>query len=323
MQDLLTLARRGIATREAVNLNHIIADYLKSPEYGNLKTHHPEVTITTDLADDLMNILGSTVHLSKTVMNLAYNAAEAMPGGGTVVIETDNRYIDIPIPGYDNVEEGDYAVLTVTDTGVGISSESIERIFEPFYTSKKMGRSGSGLGMAVVWGAVKDHHGYIDVQSIEGEGTEFTLYFPVTRKEIAARAPHPSLKEYMAKGETILVVDDIAEQREIASEILNRLGYSVTTAASGEEAIAYMKNHSVDLLLLDMIMDPGIDGLDTYKGILEMHPNQKAVIVSGFSESERVKEAQQLGAGAYVKKPYLMEKLGLAIRKELEGNGNQ
>ena len=323
VQDLLTLARRGIATREAVNLNHIIADYLKSPEYENLKTHHPEVTVTTGLADDLMNILGSPVHLSKTVMNLANNAAEAMPGGGTVVIETANRYIDVPIPGYDNVEEGDYAVLTVTDTGVGISSESIERIFEPFYTSKEMGRSGSGLGMAVVWGTVKDHHGYIDVQSIEGEGAKFTLYFPVTRKEIAARAPHPSLKEYMAKGETILVVDDIAEQREIASEILNRLGYSVTTAASGEEAIAYMKNHSVDLLLLDMIMDPGIDGLDTYKGILEMHPNQKAVIVSGFSESERVKEAQQLGAGAYVKKPYLMEKLGLAIRKELEGNGNQ
>ena len=321
VQDLLTLARRGIASREVVNLNHIISGYLKSPEYENLKSQYPEVTVTTDLADDLMNISGSPVHLSKTVMNLVNNAAEAMPGGGTVAIETDNRYIDVPIPGYDNVEEGDYAILTVTDSGVGISPESIERIFEPFYTKKVMGRSGSGLGMAVVWGTVKDHHGYIDVQSTEGEGTKFTLYFPVTRKERSVREPHLSLKEYMAKGEAmILVVDDIAEQREIASEILNRLGYSVATAASGEEAIEYMKTNKADLLLLDMIMDPGIDGLDTYKGILELHPNQKAVIVSGFSESDRVKAAHQLGAGAFIKKPYLMEKLGLAIRKELEGH---
>ena len=171
--------------------------------------------------------------------------------------------------------------------------------------------------MTVVWGIVKEHNGYIDVESTEGKGTTFTLYFPVTRKELAKDKSLLSIEEYMGKGESILVVDDVAEQREIASRILKKLGYSVTSVSSGEEAVDYMKDNSADLLLLDMIMDPGIDGLETYKRIIEFHPEQKAIIVSGFSETRKVKKAQRLGAGAYVKKPYLLEKIGLAVRDEL------
>ncbi|MEA1876457.1 MAG: response regulator, partial [Bacteroidota bacterium] len=223
-----------------------------------------------------------------------------------------------PLRGYDDVEEGDYIIFTVSDTGVGISSKDMERIFEPFYTKKVMGRSGTGLGMAVVWGTVKDHRGYIDVQSTEGKGTTFTLYFPVTRKEIDGKQEALPMEEYMGKGESILVVDDVEEQREIASRILKKLGYSVTSVSSGEEAVDYMKDNSADLLVLDMIMDPGIDGLDTYKGILELNSGQKAIIASGFSETDRVKEAQRLGAGKYIKKPYTLEKIGLAVKEELE-----
>ena len=181
-----------------------------------------------------------------------------------------------------------------------------------------MGRSGTGLGMAVVWGTVKDHKGYINVQSTEGKGTTFTLYFPITRKEVSRDKSLISIEDYMGKGESILVVDDVEEQREIAYRILKKLGYSVTSVSSGEEAIDYMKNNSADLLILDMIMDPGIDGLDTYKQILELHLGQKAIIASGFSETNRVKEAQRLGAGAYVKKPHILEKIGLAVRTELD-----
>jgi len=181
-----------------------------------------------------------------------------------------------------------------------------------------MGRSGTGLGMAVVWGTVKDHKGYIDVQSTEGKGTTFALYFPVSREELAKDKSPVSIEDYMGKGESVLVVDDVEEQREIASRILKKLGYSVTSVSSGEEAVDYLKNNSADLLVLDMIMDPGIDGLETYKRILELHPGQKAIIVSGFSETERVKEAQRLGAGAYVKKPFLLEKIGIAVRDELD-----
>jgi len=113
-------------------------------------------------------------------------------------------------------------------------------------------------------------------------------------------------------------VDDVVEQRDIASVMLKKLAYSVTSVSSGEEAIEYMKDNSADLLVLDMIMDPGIDGLETYKRILELHPGQKAIIASGFSETERVKEAQKLGAGKYIKKPYTLEKIGLAAKEELE-----
>ena len=193
----------------------------------------------------------------------------------------------------------------------------MERIFEPFYTKKVMGRSGTGLGMSVVWGTVKDHKGYVDVQSSEGKGTTFILYFPVTREKSASNEALLSIENYMG-NEKILIVDDVEEQRDIASGMLKKLGYSVTSVSSGEEAVEYMKDNSADMLVLDMIMDPGIDGLETYKRILESHPGQRAIIASGFSETERVKKAQRLGAGAYVKKPYLLEKIGMAVRIELD-----
>jgi len=318
VQDLLTLARRGVAITEVVNLNTIVSDYLKSPEYRKLREFHSDVILKTDLKTDLLNISGSPVHLSKTIMNLISNAAEAMPDGGTISISTENRYIDSPIRGYDDVKEGNYVTLIISDTGIGIPLEDIEKIFEPFYTKKVMGRSGTGLGMAVVWGTVKDHNGYIDVQSKEGQGTTFALYFPVTREELAKEEQHLSLEDIKGKGESILVVDDVQEQREIASSMLKKVGYSVASVSSGEEAVEYMKNNQANLIILDMIMDPGIDGLETYKKILELHPEQKAIIVSGFSETKRVKEAQKLGAGSYVKKPYILEKIGIAVRTELD-----
>ena len=317
VQDLLTLARRGVEATEVVNLNFIVSEYLQSPEHAKLELNHPGARIEMHLDEDLLNILGSPVHLSKTVMNLVSNAAEAMPEGGTIVISTGNRHMDKIKVGYDDINKGDYATLSVLDTGIGISSEDIERIFEPFYTKKTMGRSGTGLGMAVVWGTVKDHRGFIDVDSTEGKGTEVTLYFPITRQVFAPKAEITSIQDIMGKGESILVVDDIEAQRQIAAEMLEKLGYRVTTASSGEEAVEYMYSHTADLLVLDMIMEPGIDGLETYRRILEIHPGQKTIIASGYSESVRVKETQRLGAGTYVKKPYLLEKIGRAIKAEL------
>lgn len=318
VQDLLTLARRGVAVTEVVNLNDIIYDYLKSPEHEKLKSFHPGAEFKINLAPDLLNILGSPVHLSKTVMNLISNAAEAMPDAGTITISTSNQYLDKPVRGYEDVQEGDYVVLSVVDSGVGMSEEDLARIFEPFYTKKVMGRSGTGLGMAVVWGTVKDHNGYIDVQSKEGEGASFTLYFSVTRKKRTKDESILPIEEYMGKGESVLVVDDVEEQREIATGMLKKLGYSVTTVSNGEEAVEYMKNNSVDLIVLDMIMDPGINGRETYQKILNLHPNQKAIIASGFSETDDVKAAQELGAGQYIQKPYILEKIGIAVRDELK-----
>jgi PAS domain S-box-containing protein len=317
VQDLLTLARRGVSISEVVNLNRIIAEHLDSPEFEKIKSFHPGVEINTDLDPDLLLISGSPVHLSKTVMNLVSNAAEAMPQGGTISISTQNRYLDKPIEGYDEIEEGDYVLLKISDTGIGISPEDKERIFEPFYTKKVMGRSGTGLGMAVVWGTIKDHKGYIDLKSAVGDGTTFTLYYPVTREFLQdEQAPAVDFDNH-GRGETILIVDDVEEQRNIATLMMKKLGYSVNAVSSGEKAVEYIKNNPADLIVLDMIMDPGIDGLQTYKKILEYKPHQKAIIASGFSETWRVKEAQRLGAGEYVRKPYTIEKIAQAVVAEL------
>lgn len=318
VQDMLTLARRGVAIKDIVDLRDVLTNYLLSPEYENIKKHNPELQIETDFGTDLLNVEGSFVHLGKTVMNLVSNAAESMPNGGKISITLQNRYIEHELNGYDlSIKEGEYVVLNITDNGIGIAEKDLKRIFEPFYTKKEMGRSGTGLGMTVVWGTVKDHGGYINVTSSEQSGSSFKLYFPATRKAVSTQKTEVLIEDYIGNGEKILVVDDISEQREIASALLTTLGYTVDAAASGEAAIEYMKNSSADLVLLDMIMDPGIDGLDTYKGVIKLTPHIKTIIASGFSETERVREAQRLGAGAYIKKPYTLEKIGLAVKAEL------
>ncbi|OPY89221.1 MAG: Blue-light-activated protein [Syntrophus sp. PtaU1.Bin208] len=318
IQDLLTMARRGVSVSDVVNLNKVVTDYLESPEHEKLQSYHRCIQVQVELADDLLNIKGSPVHLGKTVMNLVSNAAEAISGRGTISIRTENRYLDYAIDGYDTMQEGDYAVLSVSDTGAGIPAKDIGKIFEPFYTKKVMGRSGTGLGLAVVWGTMKDHQGYIDVKSGEGAGSTFTLYFPVTREGLLKEREKRDAASYRGRGESILVIDDMEFQRELAKNLLKSLNYEIHTVSSGEEAVSYLRHHDADLLLLDMIMDPGIDGLETFRRIREIKPDQKAIIVSGFAETERVREAQELGAGEYVRKPYSLEKIGLAIRKELD-----
>jgi CheY-like chemotaxis protein len=169
----------------------------------------------------------------------------------------------------------------------------------------------------VVWGTVKDHKGFVDVCSEEGRGTTFTLFMPATREQPAAARPDVKLDEYLGNGESILVVDDVATQRDLCTVMLRTLGYTVASVASGEDAVEHIRRSRVDLLILDMIMEPGIDGLETFRRIIETRPGQRAVIASGFSESERVKEAQALGAGAYVRKPYTLERMAVAVRNEL------
>jgi len=317
VQDLLTLARRGVSVSEVMNLNDIISEYFSSPEFEKLKSFQSRVQIESQLDSELLNIMGSPVHLSKTIMNLVSNAAEAMPNGGKIHVSTESIYLDYPIRGYDDIEVGDYVILTVTDTGIGISPEEIRKIFDPFYTKKVMGRSGTGLGMSVVWGTVKDHKGYINVESKLEEGSTFKLYFPVTRKEKTDKPNKKEITDFMGNGESILVIDDMKEQQMIALKILTQLGYSVKTVSGGEEAVELLKSCTVDLILLDMVMDPGIDGLETYERISEIHPNQKAVIASGFSKTKKVINAQRMGAGQYIKKPYTIDKIGMAVRFEL------
>jgi PAS domain S-box-containing protein len=317
VQDLLTVARGVAMPRQPLNINDQIDHYLRSPEFDQIKHLHPGVDVKTELAGDLFGIIGSPVHIGKVVMNLVSNAVESIKGRGRVTLSTSNRYLDRPLRGYDDVAVGEYVVLTVADDGQGISLDDLKRIFEPFYTKKVMGRSGTGLGLAVVWNIMLDHKGYIDVRT-GGEGTTFALYFPATREELPAKGFPETAQPHKGRGQRILVVDDEASQREISCRMLEVLGYRPQAVSSGEEAVAYLETGAVDLVLLDMIMDPGMNGRATYEQIVKLHPGQKAIIISGFAETDEVLEAQRLGAGQFLKKPVTLGKLGLAVKEELE-----
>ncbi len=317
VQDLLTIARGAAIIKEPLDLNDVVGEYMLSPEFSNLKKRHPNVDFRTSLSDDLFKISGSSIHIKKVVMNLVSNASEAIEDYGHVTVSTNNRYVDTPISRYEDVKAGEYVVLTVLDNGPGIASENLDRIFEPFFTKKVMGISGTGLGLTVVWNTVQDHDGYIDVKS-DKRGTKFELYFPITREEPSSKISSISLDEIKGNGEVILVVDDVRSQREISCRMLDILRYRFVDVSSGEKAIEYLKNNKVDLVLLDMIMSPGISGRETYEQLVKIHPGQKAVIISGYSETEDVVATQKLGAGEYVKKPFDLESLGKAVKKELE-----
>jgi len=317
VDDLLTIAK-GVATgKEVLNLNTLIEEYLSSAEHQKLEKTRSFVDSKTELDSDLLNMSGSPTHIKKILMNLVANASEAIEESGTVTISTANRYLDEPLKGYEDVRIGEYTVLTVSDDGSGISPEDLERIFEPFYTKRVMGRIGTGLGLAVVWNTVQGHNGYINVKSGE-KGTMFELYFPVTREEVAGAEAVVPVEDYLGHGEKILVVDDEERQREIAGGILTRLGYNAETVSSGEEAIEYVKENSVDLIVLDMVMPKGINGRKTYEEIIKIRPGQKAIIASGYAKTKEVDIAQELGAGKYIKKPYTLAKVGVAVKEELE-----
>ena len=317
VKDLLTVARGVATTKQLLSLNHVIRDYLNSPEYERLREHHPLVTVNTHFNPDLFNVSASYEHIRKVIMNLVSNAVEAIKEEGKVTLSTFNRTIDKPLKGFDVIAAGDYAVIAVSDDGPGISSNDLPRIFEPFYSKKVMGRSGTGLGLAVVWNVVQDHKGYINV-STGNSGSTFELYFPIIMGEISKDDLPISIDDYKGNGERILVVDDVGSQREISCKMMEILGYKTESVPSGEAAVEYLTKNAVDLLFLDMIMDPGINGLETYSRIKKIHPNQKAIIVSGFAETTDVKETIKLGACQFLEKPLMLAKVAQAVKEALK-----
>ena len=314
--DLLTVARGVAGSRDTHSLNTLIVEYLESLEGQKMMSLHPNVQFKTDLALDLENISCSSIHIKKCLMNLLLNGAEAIDGPGVVHIETENQYVEKAVAENQYMKTGDYAVIRITDTGKGIAEEDMNHIFEPFYTKKVLGRSGTGLGLAVVWNTVQEHNGTITVNSSE-QGTTFLLYFPISDEQLSTRKDRIDFSQLQGHGELILIVDDEKQQRDIGSQMLSALNYQVATVNSGEEALAFVRKQPVDLVVLDMIMNPGINGRQTYEKIVAIQPRLPAIVSSGFSENEEVKKVQVLGAGSFVRKPYTIEQLGLAVKKNL------
>lgn len=316
VSDLLTLARGTTAPKTISNLNTLIRNHLNSIEQQTLTARYKDITIEMELANDIFNMNCSEIHVTKALMNLLNNAMEAIQENGLITITTSNRLLQTALDGYEHIPAGQYVVLTITDSGPGIPEHAITKIFEPFYSNKSMGRSGTGLGLAIVWNTMHDHNGYVNVSSNE-KGTTFELFFPGTRKKTVPPPTAISVHAFKGHGEKILVVDDQENQRIIASNLLHELGYQTCVATSGEEAIAFLQKNHVDLILLDMIMGPGMNGRETLEKIREINPTQKALIASGFSEDEEIQQIHQLGITQILKKPYTLAEIGIAIKQAL------
>lgn len=319
VDDLLTLARGAAKVRICLDFNALVHEYLGSPEIKKVSALFPEVVITERLMPEGLQVNCAPTHVKKCIMNLVLNAAEAVGSVGEIIISSQTCDLTKQQGEALRLEDGQYVILSISDNGSGIAPEDQRHIFEPFYTKKNMGRSGTGIGLAVVWNCLQEHDGTVTVYS-DDKGTDFSLYFPVFEQALVqenAGQQTVSDVDLQGDGESILIVDDEAHQREIATEILTELGYQAKAVDSGEEAVVYLKSQSVDLLLLDMIMAPGIDGLQTYQQIKKIHPDQKALIVSGYAEGSKIKEILSLGASSLLRKPYVINEIGLAVKKAL------
>jgi signal transduction histidine kinase/ActR/RegA family two-component response regulator len=309
-QDLLTMGRRGHYNQEIFDLNRVVLQAAREME-SRSKT----VTVELDLCEDLLNTKGGAAQIHRMITNLLVNAQDAMDGIGQITVSTENYYADDTSIAFGRVPKGEYIKLTVSDNGCGIPDDIIQKILDPFFSTKTTDKKrGSGLGLSVVDAVMKDHNGYLDLSSNVGQGTSFYLYFPVSREGSSEKVP----EHLMGGTERILIVDDDDIQRSVSSRLLDKLGYEVNAVESGEKALEFLRENPQDLIILDMVMPGGIDGTETYRRILELNPHQKAIMLSGFSESDRVLEAQALGAGAFVKKPVTKAEIAASVRTELD-----
>ncbi len=316
VSDLLTIARGATIEKKVCDLNLLLKNFLRALKKRG-DAHFEGITIVERCEAGPLNSYCSEVHLSKVMMNLIGNAAEELKGNGTIELRTNRVVLSSARSGYEKIPPGVYNVLSVQDYGSGIQAGDRAKIFEPFYSKKKMGKSGTGLGLSIVWNAIHDHDGFIDLTSSE-EGTCFDLYFPATedRAEQQGEVAAPAA-QIKGSREKILVVDDQEKQRTIACSLLRYLGYRADAVGSGKEAVEYVQHNSVDLILLDMILEQGMNGCETYEQIIQVKPGQRAIIASGFAQNEEVHKILSLGASKFIKKPYTLEQLGGAVKQVL------
>ena len=319
VQDLLIMARRGIAHTVSLELNSLMQAVLEGQSDRSFLQQYPGVALDLSLAPHLPAFAGNLASVNRSLYNLCQFAYEEAAPEGRIAINTFYLQLEEPLHAYEEIPPGAYVCLQIATYGKGFSEDELKHLFEPFYLKRVLKRANiTGLGLAIVYYTVKEHKGYLDVLSQPEKATTITLYWPALPFSLSSR--DDVTKEYQGMGERILVVDDNAEQREIAQRLLLKLGYSPFTAASGEEAIRFLAENDVDLVILDMIMEPGLDGLETFRKIRQLKPEQKALVASGFAETSRVIAMQQMGAGDFISKPYSLEQIGKAIKKELKSS---
>jgi CheY-like chemotaxis protein/two-component sensor histidine kinase len=310
---MLAFSRRQVMQPRVVNINSVVSDisHMLQRMIGE------DIELVTRLSEHLANTLLDPDQLGQVVFNLAVNARDAMPSGGVMQIETANVELDEAYAqAHPPLQSGSYVLLSVSDTGTGISKADVPRIFDPFFTTKEMGK-GTGLGLAIVYGIVKQSGGYIWVYSEPGLGTTFKLYFPVAHSAVVLDAS-PSEVAGRPNGETILVVEDDAAIRKNVSDCLRQLGYTALEAASGEDALRLCEQRqgAIDLMLTDLVM-PGMSGYTAAQRVSERFPGTRVLYTSGYT-AEGAARRELLSEGAnFLEKPYTVADLARAVQRAL------
>ncbi|MEM9079735.1 MAG: ATP-binding protein [Verrucomicrobiota bacterium] len=301
LQGLLALARRKTASKKPVSLDGVLREVVRSPGLESRLKRFPGVLVRWEPLKEDCQIMGSQAQLVQVFLNLVINAAEAMGEAGGVLTIT-----------VVHVDERDEVVVSVHDEGCGIAEDELEEIFEPFHSSKTMADSGTGLGLSIAKRIVEDHEGDMDVRSQVGVGSEFRVRLPAV-EAVAKSRPVP----LRGQGERVLIVDDMAELRHMLAVMLKQIGYEPIEVESGRNAIAYLENEEVDLVLLDMKMEDDFDGLDTFRVMHEEWPQVPCLLVTGDADSARVREALELGVRTTIAKPFRKEELQVEIGEAL------
>ncbi len=317
--QLLAFSRRGKFLSIAVDLHELVIDVTSMLKHSIDK----RITISTQLNAAHSQVKGDPNQLQNAILNLALNARDAMPEGGTLTFRTDRRRFDADHTGNGiELPAGDYIALQVRDTGTGMTEEVRKHMFEPFFTTKEVGK-GTGMGLASTYGTVRNHQGAIEVKSAPGSGTTITVYLPLIHLPNAHTPPAESTPapEPAGRNGRILLVDDEAVIQDVTGRILASLGYTVDTCTDGQAAVDFYRANQdqIDLVILDLMM-PVLDGRKAYAAIHEINPAVKVILSSGFSVNGEVQELLENGAVDYIAKPYSRNQLAAAVEKALSGS---
>jgi PAS domain S-box-containing protein len=310
-KQLLGFARGGKYEVKTTDLNNLITN--QNRMFGRTRK---EITIRGKYEEDLWTAEVDQGQIQQVLLNLYINAWQAMPGGGDLYIQTQNVNLDENYTMPFKTSPGKYVKVSVTDTGVGMDEVTRQRIFDPFFTTKEKGR-GTGLGLASVYGIVKNHGGFIDVYSEKGGGATFNIYLPATEKETVKKK---ELEKDVLKGsETVLLVDDEDMIIDVGKPMLEKMGYNVLIARSGKEALELIQKNeqTIGMVILDLIM-PDISGGDTYDKLKEINPEIKVMLASGYSIDGQTSEILERGCNGFIQKPFNIKKLSQKIREILD-----
>lgn len=318
VSDLVSIARGRLPKTSVENINDIILSHLSSLEHSERQAEHPGVVIQTELQNDLFNSYCSPQHIHKILLNLIGNALDALRNDGVIKISTKNCVLSKPIAiGQQTVlSAGEYIKLTVSDNGPGVEDKDKDHIFDPFYSTKTMGKSGTGLGLSIVWNTVQEHNGWVEMKD-NRPGVRFEIYLPGTRDEVYSQQDVGTARSLQGSGESILLIDDEQEQNELIAKLLTNLGYKVFSVVSGDDGLSFLRSQKVDLVILDMIMGNGLNGRETYEQILKRYPHQKAIVISGYSKNEETEKIKNLGIDHFLEKPVTLPRMGRAIKQIL------